>query len=134
MSSCRLRLMHVFAVVFALGLGVSIGCQTVETPSGGSAATVVVDPLNPPKGHVLRVWRDGGSLIDIGTRLGVEDGDWLSIMRAGEHVQFVEVAHARPNVSYCRLATPDNPTELRVDDLVVLEPKNFRSIHGGDNR
>ena len=132
MSSCRLRLVRVFGLVFVVGLGVSMGCQTFETPSSASAGAAVVDPLNPPKGHVLRVWRGGDTLIDIGTGVGVEEGDWLSVMRAGEHVQFIEVTHARPNVSYCRVATRNNPTEPKVDDIVVLEPKNFSDIHRTD--
>ena len=105
------------------------GCQGTATTETGAAEPVVVDPLNPPTGHVLRVWPSSDCTIDIGTEVGVGQGDWLCIMRNGKEVQYLEVRDAQANISYCRVAVRENPARPRVDDFVILEPKNFRDVH-----
>ena len=64
-------------VLSALVCLISVGCQSPEATKSASAETegVVVDPLNPPKGRVMRVWRNRDSIVGIGTEVGVADGD-----------------------------------------------------------
>ena len=105
-----------------------LGCQGTATTETATEV-VVVDPLNPPSGHILRVWTNGDSTIDIGTEVGVAQGDWLCIMRDGKEVQYIEVSDARPNISYFGVAVRENPARPRVEDVVILEPKNVRDVH-----
>ena len=105
-----------------------MGCQSSQ-PVEASAEAAVVDPLNPPVGRVTRVWSSGDSMVDIGTDVGVAAGDWLSIVRGGKEVQLLEVSHACPNISYCRVATRENPIRPKVNDQVILEPKNLVNVH-----
>jgi len=108
---------------------VAAGCQSQATSENESAAGVVVDPMNPPSGQVLRVWSSGDCTISLGASDGLAKGDWLAVMRNGEVVQHLEVLEAQETLCYCHVATPRNPVRPRVDDVVKLEPKNMRDVH-----
>ena len=113
-----------------------MGCQNSSTQAEQQKPQVaaekpkpVVDPMNPPSGSVRQVWYNGDCVVDIGTEAGVENGDWLLVMRNGETVQYLEVSNAKPYSSYCRVATPEDSARPRVEDTVMLEPKNLRDMH-----
>lgn len=110
-------------------LVVVMGCQGSQPVEVSAAEAVSVDPLNPPIGRVTRVWSSGDSMVDIGSEVGVAEGDWLSIVRGGKEVQLLEVSRTCPNISYCRVATRENPIRPKVNDQVVLEPKNLVNVH-----
>ena len=129
-----------FIVMVAAWLAVLAGCQS-EKPAESQSATPAqnqsveakkpaVDPMNPPSGSVRQIWTNGDCMIDIGTEVGVENGDWLIVIRKGQTVQYIEVANAKPYSSFCRVAVPTQPGRARVGDTVMLEPKNLRDIHG----
>ena len=124
-SNCRFTVVSGLLLMLVCCLVGVVGCQGSQPVE----VSVVVDPLNPPAGRVTRVWSSGDSIVNIGTEVGVAEGDWLSVVRGGKEVQFLEVSRARANISYCRVATRENPIRPKVDDQVVLEPKNLVNIH-----
>ena len=129
-SNYRLTVVSGLLLILVCCLVGVVGCQGSQPVEVSAAeAVVVVDPLNPPAGRVTRVWRSGDSMVNIGTEVGVTDGDWLSVVRGGKEVQLLEVSRACANISYCRVATRENPIRPKVDDQVVLEPKNLVNIH-----
>jgi hypothetical protein len=115
-------------VICVVACAVVVGCKSSE-PAKPSAAGVIVNPLKPPSGYVMSVKPNGECVIDMGTRVGVADGDWLLVKRKGETVQYLAVVNAKADVSYCRVAMSEEPIRVKVDDRVILEPKGLKDMH-----
>lgn len=116
-------------VICAVACAVVVGCKSCEPAKSSAEAGVIVNPLKPPSGYVMSVKPNGECVVDMGTRVGVADGDWLLVMRKAATVQYLTVVNAKANVSYCRVAMSEEPVRVKVDDRVVLEPKGLKDMH-----
>ena len=121
--SCRRNEIRFVTVTMVLIMCAVMGCQGIGTPKTAAAEKAAVQRVSPPSGQVLEVRTNGECLIDIGTDVGVADGDWVLVMRKGETIQYLEVISAKGDISYCRVAMTEEPVRVKVDDRVVLEPK-----------
>ena len=118
-------------VMLLLVCATVVGCKgTAPAEKAEAEKAIVVNPMNPPSGYVLEVKYNGDCLVDIGTEVGVANGDWLTVMRKGEIVQYLKVVNAKPTLSYCQLGTKEEAVKVKVDDRVVLEPKGLENMHG----
>jgi len=106
---------RLLGVTLVAGLAVLSGCVSGERKAADlKAAAPVVEPVEPPfnpspdtwpKGELYRVWPYGNGEVAgwVGTKQGVEKGDYLILSRDGVRINTVEVLRAYPDTFFGRV-------------------------------